>query len=140
MHHPWFPTRKASKLTFVCFQLQLFSLCIVFNNWSWKFWELQKKPILSQDFSNLYILRKLTKFSRIFIFRFFEVSIEFNDYFAPLKHSLVWNITIQLTLIFLSLPSIEKITFTFYISLWQQPGASDQETILFLSEPEIYLN
>ena len=25
MCHPWFPTRKASKLTFVCFQLQLFS-------------------------------------------------------------------------------------------------------------------
>ena len=23
MHHPWFPTRKSSKLTFVCFQLQL---------------------------------------------------------------------------------------------------------------------
>ena len=25
MLHPWFPTRKASKLTFVCFQFQLFS-------------------------------------------------------------------------------------------------------------------
>ena len=25
MRHPWFPTRKASKLTFVCFQLHLFS-------------------------------------------------------------------------------------------------------------------
>ena len=36
MCHPWFPTRKTSKLTFVCFQLQLFSPCIVFNNWSWK--------------------------------------------------------------------------------------------------------
>ena len=23
MRHPWFPTRKASKLTFICFQLQL---------------------------------------------------------------------------------------------------------------------
>ena len=33
MGHPWFPTRKASKLTFVCFQLQLFSPWIVFNNW-----------------------------------------------------------------------------------------------------------
>ena len=31
MCHPWFPTRKASKLTFVCFQLHLFSPCIVFN-------------------------------------------------------------------------------------------------------------
>ena len=31
MCHPWFPTRKASKLTFVCFQLQLSSPCIVFN-------------------------------------------------------------------------------------------------------------
>ena len=31
MRHPWFPTRKASKLTFVCFQLQLFSPCIVFK-------------------------------------------------------------------------------------------------------------
>ena len=36
MCHPWFPTRKAWKLTFVCFQLQLFSPCIVFNTWSWK--------------------------------------------------------------------------------------------------------
>ena len=36
MCHPWFPTRKASKLTFVCFQLQLFSPCIVFNTWCWK--------------------------------------------------------------------------------------------------------
>ena len=36
MCHPWFPTRKASKLTFICFQLQFFSPCIVLNNWSWK--------------------------------------------------------------------------------------------------------
>ena len=36
MRHPWFPTRKASKLTFICFQLQFFSPCIVLNNWSWK--------------------------------------------------------------------------------------------------------
>ena len=35
MCHPWFHTRKASKLRFVCFQLQLFCPCIVFNNWSW---------------------------------------------------------------------------------------------------------
>ena len=31
MRHPWFPTRKASKLTFVFFQLQLFSPCLVFS-------------------------------------------------------------------------------------------------------------
>ena len=36
MCHTWFPTRKASKLTFVCFQLQFFSPCNVLNNWSWK--------------------------------------------------------------------------------------------------------
>ena len=36
MHHPWFPTTKASKLTFFCFQLQLFSPCNVFNTWCWK--------------------------------------------------------------------------------------------------------
>ena len=36
MCHPWFPTRKASKLTFICFQLQLSSPCNVFNTWSWK--------------------------------------------------------------------------------------------------------
>ena len=36
MRHPWFPTRKASKLTFLSFQLQLFGPCIVFNIWSWK--------------------------------------------------------------------------------------------------------
>ena len=36
MCHPWFPTRKASKLTFVCFQLQLSSPCNVFNTWCWK--------------------------------------------------------------------------------------------------------
>ena len=29
MRHPVFPTRKASKLTFVCFQLQFFSPCNV---------------------------------------------------------------------------------------------------------------
>ena len=34
--HPWFPTRKSSKLAFVCFQLQLFSSCIMLNNWRWK--------------------------------------------------------------------------------------------------------
>ena len=34
--HPWFPTRKASRLTFVCFQVQLFSPCILFNTWCWK--------------------------------------------------------------------------------------------------------
>ena len=36
MCHPWFPTRKASKLTFICFQLQLSSPCNVFNTWCWK--------------------------------------------------------------------------------------------------------
>ena len=36
MCHPWFPTRKASKLAFVCFQLQLSSPCNVFNTWCWK--------------------------------------------------------------------------------------------------------
>ena len=36
MHPTWFPTRKASKLTFICFQLQFFSPCNVLNNWSWK--------------------------------------------------------------------------------------------------------
>ena len=36
MCHPWFPTRKASKLTFTCFQLQLSSPCNVFNTWCWK--------------------------------------------------------------------------------------------------------
>jgi hypothetical protein len=34
MHHPWFSTRKASKLTFICFQLQLLNTRL--NNWSWK--------------------------------------------------------------------------------------------------------
>ena len=28
MRHPWFPTRKASNLTFFCFQLQLLNICI----------------------------------------------------------------------------------------------------------------
>ena len=36
MGHPWFPTRKASKLRFTCFQLQLSSPCNVFNTWCWK--------------------------------------------------------------------------------------------------------
>ena len=36
MCHPWFPTRKASKQTFICFQLQLSSPCNVFNTWCWK--------------------------------------------------------------------------------------------------------
>ena len=36
MRHPWFPTRKASKLTFVCFQLQILNTVQGLNNWSWK--------------------------------------------------------------------------------------------------------
>ena len=36
MGHPWFPTRKVSKLTFIYFQLQLSSPCNVFNTWCWK--------------------------------------------------------------------------------------------------------
>ena len=36
MRHPWFPTRKASKLTFICFQLHLFSTLQGLNKWSWK--------------------------------------------------------------------------------------------------------
>ena len=34
MRHPWFPSRKASKLTFVCFQLQLFSTTLVIGKWN----------------------------------------------------------------------------------------------------------
>ena len=33
MCHHWFPNRRASKLTFICFQLQLSSLYNVFNTW-----------------------------------------------------------------------------------------------------------
>ena len=36
MCHPWFPTRKASKLTFICFQLQLLNTMQGLNIWSWK--------------------------------------------------------------------------------------------------------
>ena len=36
MCHPWFPTRKASKLTFVCFQHQVSKTIQGLNNWSWK--------------------------------------------------------------------------------------------------------
>ena len=36
MCHPWFPARKASKLTFVCFLLQLFSTMQGLKNWNWK--------------------------------------------------------------------------------------------------------
>ena len=36
MRHPWFPTRKASKLTFICFQLQLLNSMQGLNIWSWK--------------------------------------------------------------------------------------------------------
>ena len=36
MCHPWFPTRKASKLTFVCFQHQVLNTMQGLNNWSWK--------------------------------------------------------------------------------------------------------
>ena len=36
MHHPWFPTRKSSKLTFVCFQLQLLNTLQGLKSKSWK--------------------------------------------------------------------------------------------------------
>ena len=36
MGHPWFPTRKASKLTFICFQHQVLNTLQGLDNWSWK--------------------------------------------------------------------------------------------------------
>ena len=36
MCHPWFPTRKASKLTFVGFQHQVLNTLQGLDNWSWK--------------------------------------------------------------------------------------------------------
>ena len=36
MHHPLFPTRKASKLRFFSFQLQLLNTMQGLKNWSWK--------------------------------------------------------------------------------------------------------
>ena len=36
MCHPWFPTRKASKLTFVCFQHQVLNTMEGLDKWSWK--------------------------------------------------------------------------------------------------------
>ena len=35
MCHPWFPARKASKLTFFCFQLQVLNTMQGLKNWSW---------------------------------------------------------------------------------------------------------
>ena len=35
-YHPWFPTKKASKLTFFCFQLQLFSTTQGLKELNWK--------------------------------------------------------------------------------------------------------
>jgi hypothetical protein len=36
MGHPWFPIRKASKLSFVYFQLHLLNTIQGLNSWSWK--------------------------------------------------------------------------------------------------------
>ena len=36
MCHPWFPTRKASKLTFICFEHQVLNTLQGLDNWSWK--------------------------------------------------------------------------------------------------------
>ena len=36
MRHPWFPTRKASKLTFIGFQHQVLNTLQGLDNWSWK--------------------------------------------------------------------------------------------------------
>ena len=36
MGHPWFPTRKASKLSFTCFQHQVLNTLQGLDNWSWK--------------------------------------------------------------------------------------------------------
>ena len=36
MGHPWFPTRKASKLTLTCFQHQVLNTLQGLDNWSWK--------------------------------------------------------------------------------------------------------
>ena len=36
MCQPWFPTRKASKLAFVCFQHQVLNTMQGLKNWSWK--------------------------------------------------------------------------------------------------------
>ena len=36
MCHPWFPTGKASKLTFICFQHQVLNTLQGLDNWSWK--------------------------------------------------------------------------------------------------------
>ena len=36
MCHPWFPTRKASKLTFSGFQHQVLNTLQGLDNWSWK--------------------------------------------------------------------------------------------------------
>ena len=36
MCHPWFPTRKASKWTFVCFHHQVLNTLQGLDNWSWK--------------------------------------------------------------------------------------------------------
>ena len=35
MCHPWFLTRKASKLTFICFQHQVLNTLQGLDNWSW---------------------------------------------------------------------------------------------------------
>ena len=52
MCHPWFPTREASKLTFVCFQLQLFSpcvaLCSILGAENKLRFELSHRPIISR--------------------------------------------------------------------------------------------
>ena len=77
MHHPWFPTRKSSKLTFVCFQLLLFSPCNVFNNWSWKQTNVSFEDFLvgNQEWCiKGQMLRKFTWYPKS-IFRFIRPSM-----------------------------------------------------------------
>jgi hypothetical protein len=76
MFHGWFPTRKALELTFACFQLQVFSSCIVLNNWSWKQANVNFKAFLVEN-QPWHIITKLDNYKK--------------STFSPQKNQTSWS-------------------------------------------------
>ena len=66
--HPWFPTRKASKLTFICFQHQVLNTLQGLDNWSWKQINVSFEAFLV---GNQVDMKNVVKFSSDF-FPYFE--------------------------------------------------------------------
>ena len=102
-------TRKASKL-FVCFHLQMFSPCIVFNNWSWKQTNVSFEAFLTKELVYIYPNQINFLFVANVVFQCYHFSKQFLSHLSKITYIFGFFHNILLCCNYVSLAKMVTLT------------------------------